>query len=329
MPSAPYRMISPMPLLDPERGVVIKTPRKPEPGYWAGCPGIWHDPGSGQYLMTYRERRPRGTEPDRGWRCAVAVSTDGVAFEDVWEVRKDQLNSASMERFSLIRGPGGSYQLYLSYVDPADSRWRIDVLEAASPGGFDIATATPVLTAASTGSEGVKDPYVLRTGPVTYLFASLALARPMTGAQRERAHGSGDIYNTGLTTHPTGLATSLNGTDFTWHGPVLGTGAPGSWDQYQARISCLLPAGPVYLALYDGSAGADENYEERCGLAVSADLRSWDRLTPGGPWLTSSQGTGSVRYADVLAVGGQWHVYYEMARADGAHELRLLRVPVQ
>lgn len=323
-----YRMTCPMPLLDPERGVVVKTPEKPEPGYWAGCPGISYDPGSRQYLLTYRERRPRGVAPERGWRCAIAASSDGLHFEDLWEVRKDQLGTSSMERFSLVRGPAGKYQLYISYVDPADSRWRIDVLEADSPGGFDIGQAAPVLTAASTGSEGVKDPYVLRAGPVTYLFASLARARPMTPEERERAHGSADIYNTGITTHPTGLATSLDGAA-TWHGPVLDVGGPGSWDGYQARINCLIAAGPQYIALYDGSAGAHENYEERCGIATSADLRHWERLTTAGPWLSSTRGTGSVRYLDALTVDSQWHVYYEMARADGAHELRVLRAPVR
>jgi hypothetical protein len=321
-------MICPMPLLDPEQGVVVKTPERPEPGYWVGCPGMSYDPGSGQYLMTYRERRPREVAPERGWRCAIAASSDGLHFEDVWEVRKDQLSTSSMERFSLVRGPAGKYQLYVSYVDPADGRWRIDVLEAESPEGFDIGKAAPVLTAASTGSEGVKDPYVLRVGPVTYLFASLALARPMSADERERAHSTGDIYNTGLTTHPTGMATSLDGAAFTWHGPVLGVGGPDSWDRYQARINCLLPAGPLYVALYDGSAGAHENYEERCGVATSADLRHWERLSTDGPWLSGPRGTGSVRYLDVLAVDGQWHAYYEMARADGAHELRMLRVPM-
>jgi hypothetical protein len=321
-------MICPMPLLDPEQGIVVKTPERPEPGYWVGCPGVSYDPGSRQYLMTYRERRPREVTPERGWRCAIASSSDGLHFEDLWEVRKDQLGTASMERFSLVRGPAGKYQLYISYVDPADSRWRIDVLEAESPEGFDIGKAIPVLTAASTGSEGVKDPYVLRVGPVTYLFASLALARPMTAEERTRAHATEDIYNTGLTTHPTGLATSLNGAAFTWHGPVLGVGGPGSWDNYQTRINCLIPAGPMYMALYDGSAGAHENYEERCGIATSTDLRHWERLTTDAPWLASRRGTGSVRYLDVLAVDGQWHVYYEMARADGAHELRVLSVPM-
>lgn len=71
-----------------------------------------------------------------------------------------------------------------------------------------------------------------------------------------------------------------------------------------------------------------ENYEERCGLAASADLRHWERLTADAPWITGPYGNGSVRYTDAVAVEGQWWIYYEMARPDGAHELRMQRVPV-
>ncbi len=201
------------------------------------------------------------------------------------------------------------------------------MLEAADLGGFRIRATRPVLTAASTGTEGVKDPYLLRIGPVTYLFASFAVARPFTSGERERAHGSADIYNTGVTTHPTGLATSLDGAAFSWHGAVLGAGDRDAWDRYQARLTCVLPLGPGYLGCYDGSGSAAENYEERCGLAVSPDLWHWQRLTPVRPWIAGPCG-GSVRYVDVLAVDGQWWIFYEMARPDGAHELRLQRLPI-
>lgn len=320
-----HRMYSPLSAFDPLQGVVIKEPERAEAGYWAGSPAVLHEPDRQQFLMTYRQRHPRGVEPERGWRCALARSTDGVHFEDVWEVHKKELNTSSMERFSVIPAPGGGYRLYLSYVDPADNRWRIDVLEAGTPDGFDIRTARPVLTAASTGTEGVKDPYVLRVGPVTHLFASYAEARAFSADERRAAHGTADIYNVGLTTHPTGLATSLDGTDFTWHGCVLRVGE--GWDRYQARLNCVLPTGAGYVGFYDGSASAEENYEERCGVAFSADLRHWERLTADRPWITGPHGTGSVRYVDAVPVGEEWWIYYETTRADASHELRLAKVP--
>jgi beta-xylosidase len=81
------------------------------------------------------------------------------------------------------------------------------------------------------------------------------------------------------------------------------------------------------VGFYDGSASHAENYEERCGIAVSSDLFSWRRISTEKPWLVSQHGSGSVRYADAMIHEGEWWIYYEMTRPDGAHELRLARVP--
>lgn len=325
MPAAQDRSIRPIDPFDPAAGVVVREPEQPGPGYWAGAPAVLYEPRKQRFLMTYRERRPRGDSPERGWRCALAESTDGVSFTDLWEVRATELQTPSMERFCLVPEPGGGYRLYISYVDPSDNRWRIDVLEAADPAGFDAATARPVLTAERTGTEGVKDPCVLRTGPVTYLFASFAAAQPFGPEERDRAHGTADIYTTGLTTHPTGVAVSLDGNGFSWRGTVVEVG--GGWDRYQARLNCVVPVGPGYLGFYDGSASAKENYEERCGLAISSDLRQWERLTRDHPWISGPHATGSARYFDAVAVGDEWWIYYEVTRPDGAHDLRLFRQP--
>jgi hypothetical protein len=59
------------------------------------------------------------------------------------------------------------------------------------------------------------------------------------------------------------------------------------------------------------------------GVGVSADLFTW-RLSGERPWVTSPHRGGSVRYLDALVVGGRWWLYYEMTRADGAHELRVI-----
>jgi len=47
------------------------------------------------------------------------------------------------------------------------------------------------------------------------------------------------------------------------------------------------------------------------------------------PWLLSPHASGSLRYPDVLERDGEWWIYYEYARADGSHELRLNRVPAR
>jgi len=307
--------------LDLADSTVIFTPDVAEPGYWVGCASVLFESDKNRFVLTYRRRRPRGhSDGDRGYRCAVAVSTDGVAFTDVWSVNKSELSAPSMERFSLINSQGG-YQLYISYVDPADNRWRIDLMEAADIDQFKIGSRIPVLTAATTDTEGVKDPYVLRRGPVTYLLASYAAKMSDPKAARA-AHATADIYNVGATTHPTGIATSVDGRTFNWHGEVFAVGA--GWDRYQTRVNSVVPLGDVgFLGFYDGSGSHEENFEERTGLAVSPDLFTWHRLTPDAPWLQTTNGIGSVRYVDAHLIDGQWWIYFEMTRPDGAHELRL------
>lgn len=323
--STSHRVFGELSRFDPERSTVIMQPESPGSGTWTGCPGVLYEPHRRRFLMTYRQRRPRGNPAtERGWRCAVAASEDGIQFKDVWAVEKSELGTSSMERFCLLPGMEGGYQLYLSYVDPVDNRWRIDLAEAETPEAFDVRRRKPVLTAASTGTEGVKDPYAMRVGPAVYLFASFASAQTLDPRQLAQAHASADIYNTGTTTHPTGLATGLDGRSFEWQGAVLGVGT--GWDRYQARLNSMTPLpGGAWIGFYDGSAGADENYEERCGLAISHDLRRWHRLSAGAPWMASPHGTGSLRYLDAVPVGDELWLYYECARADGAHDLRLCR----
>jgi len=305
---------------NPADSVTIREPERPEPGYWVGGPSVLVD-GDLTWL-TYRERRPRGAPAERGWRCAVAVSPDGVRFEDVWEVHKDELESASMERFDLTR-TGDGYALFLSYVDPADGRWRIDSVTASRPEDLDVATRRPVLTADSTATEGAKDPMVVEIDRAAHLYASYAATGPAIDAA---AHATADIYNTGATTHPTGLAID-EGHGFIWHGQVLGVGARGSWDGYQARLGSVVPVAGGFVGFYDGSASHYENYEERLGVATSSGGRSWRRVSTDGPWLTGPGPSGSIRYLDAVVRDGAWWLYYEVTRPDGAHELRLSRVP--
>lgn len=311
---------------DPEQGKTVLHPDTSGAGTWVGSPGVLYEPHLKRFLLTYRRRRPRGdAATERGWRCAVAVSDDGLHFRDVWVVEKRELRTPSMERFCILPDPAVGYLLYISYVDPADQRWRVDVLRAVNPDEFDIRTAAPVLTAESTGTEGVKDPYALRIGPAVYLFVSYAAAVRLDASQRRAAHASADIFNTGVTTHPTGLALSIDGRSFDWQGEVFGVGS--GWDSYQTRLNSIARIDGAWIGLYDGAASAAENYEEHCGLAISHDLTHWTRLTTRAPWVTSPHGSTSLRYVDAVPMGDELWLYYEYARADGAHELRMSKLP--
>jgi hypothetical protein len=304
---------------DPEAAEVILEPEQNGSGYWVGAPTVLRDGPS--VLLCYRRRRPRGVGADRGYRTAIARSDDGRTFRDVAVLEKGALGTTSIERTALLHDPSADGWLWLvSYVDPADGRWRIDGLRAPRLEDLPRAPRTPVLTAADVGGEGVKDPVVVRSpdGTVFLLLSCVEDARP--GAAPAELHATHDAYNTGLVRCFTGLASSRDGRNWTWHGRCLEPGT--GWDRYQARLGTALPVGPIWVGLYDGSASVDENYEERLGVAVSPDLRSWRSLTPDAPAAVSRSRTGSVRYADILPFGGSLWVYFECSRPDGSHDLR-------
>ena len=133
-------------------------------------------------------------------------------------------------------------------------------------------------------------------------------------------YGSGDALSTGLVRSETGLATSADGRVWIWEGVVLAP-SPDGWDRFTARLTTAVRDGNGWAGLYDGSASLAENYEERCGLARSRDLRAWERVSTDGPSIGTRRGAGGVRYVDVTEAGD---VFYEYTRPDGAHELRHL-----
>ncbi len=57
---------------------------------------------------------------------------------------------------------------------------------------------------------------------------------------------------------------------------------------------------------------------------MSFDLTSWLRLTPDGPLYRSPHASGSMRYTDVVTTGPRPLLYYEYARPDGSHDLRVI-----
>ena len=309
-------------LLDYGASVVVREPLGAGDGWWAGAPGAFYDPADDAFYLTYRYRRPRGVEPDRGCETRLARSEDGVEFEDVCVLTKDRFASTSIERCAVARAADGGWLWYVSYVDGADGRWRIDLLEASRPDGFDPSTRTALFTAVPLGLEGVKDPWVVRVGAVWYRLISSATA-PVREAGAGEMHGTSDVYNTGLIKSASALATSLDGRTWHWQGSVMVPSREGAWDSYATRLGCLVPHPGGWLGLYDGSASVAGNYEERTGVALSGDLLAWRSLSPDGPALVSPHGSGSLRYADTVADDVERFFYFEAARPDGSHELRV------
>ncbi|MFB5662535.1 hypothetical protein [Alteribacillus sp. HJP-4] len=311
-------------IFDPEKGKQVIGPPGTGEGYWAGAPTILFDEKEAAFYLYYRLRQPRGHgEDERGFEVRIAKSSDGKHFEDVWSLHKKELHSSSIERSSLLKVHDHLYRLYISYVDPADSRWRIDMIEAEKPDSFHAAERKKVLTANDVpNAEGVKDPYLLKVNGGYIMY--FVYAKAFHGSSKEEMHQTGDVHNTGKAVAMTGLAVSEDGIHFMWENTVLPVGV-NNWDQYQSRLTTILENDGMYTAIWDGSAGVEQNYEEKAALAVTFDLKTFAKVSTDGPALETAGGR-AVRYIDAIVHKGRIWYYYEYTREDGSHELRLCKV---
>lgn len=316
------RHLSLPPLFNPQKGTTILEPPGKGLGYWVGAPSVIFDEKVSRFYLYYRVRKPR---PVRGADCYIAESKDGIKFSPIWRAKKEDFNSSSIEKSSLTKTIDDKYRLYISFVDPLDNRWRIDMMEASHPEEFKTDKREEILTASSIQCEGVKDPYVLIVGGKYYMIVSYAPTPKKVNEELEKKmHITGDVYNTGITKSYTGLALSNDGINFKWWGDIL---SPGKlWDAYTSRISCILYLPPVFITFYDGSSTVKENYEEKTGLAISFDLIHYDKVTEEKSLLSSPHASGSLRYMDSIIVNNEIYYYYEYARENGSHELRMNKV---
>lgn len=278
---------------------VVLAPDDPRPGAWAGGPSAQLVDGT--WWLAYRLRRPVGA--GRGFANVIARSDDGVRFTPVVQLGKDDFGAESLERPALVHTPEGRWRVYVSCATPGTKHWRVDLLEA--PTVQDLATATPRTVLPGSDAEAVKDPVIRHVGRQWHLWASV--------------HPLDDPAATDRMT--TEHATSPDGVAWTWQGTAL-AGRAGSWDARGVRFATVVLDAAGAWALYDGRATAEENWEERTGLAVS-DGNGAFRAAADGPLLQSPHRPSGLRYADVVALpegGARW--FYEATRADGAHELR-------
>jgi hypothetical protein len=286
-------------LPEPGRSVVAVPPPASGPGYWAGAPSAAFV--NGQVYLAYRLRRPLGR--GRGYAVAVARSDDGENFETILTLRNDEFGTPSLERPAFVRTPDGTWRLYVSCATKGTKHWRVEMMEAGDPAEFDSQDSRVVLP--GDAKTGVKDPVIRYRDSIWQLWAS--------------CHPLADPGETDQMV--TDYATSRNGIDWTWHGTAL-SGRPGFWDARGTRVTSVCFLADKIIASYDGRATAAENYEELTGVATGAEPTA---LVPRGstPLAVSPFGSAGLRYLDILTLpDGRHRLYYEMTRADGAHELR-------
>ncbi len=124
----------PPPPIDPTTASLVRTPPGQGSGYWAGGHKVSHDPITGNFVLDCRQRQPLELERERGGECAVAVSRNGIHFDDAWLAAKAELDATSIEVGHCLRF-GEEWRLYVSYERHGE--WRIDLIRGADPSALD------------------------------------------------------------------------------------------------------------------------------------------------------------------------------------------------
>ena len=296
---------------DPGEATVVRTPPGVGYGYWVGGHKVSFDEASGTFALFYRERTP--LEAGRGGVCRVALSGDGVTFDDVWTATKDELNSTSIEVGHCLRHDEREWRLYVSYELKGSGIWRVDVLRGPTPESLDTQGRRTVLSPRQFGLPWLKDPVVYRRHDGGYRMYVAGPARTGPTLDGDRIIAS--------SVEATLLADSDDGHYFPEIEYVLEPPNTDAWNGRRARINSVFPWDGEYLATYDGGRTDYDNYEEWASLATSPDGVSFTAIEADGPWLRSPY--GAVRYVFAQPAGEKLFVYFEYTREDLSHDLRV------
>ena len=288
---------------------VILEPDENTPEWWAGAPSVARG-DDGTFYLAARMREGNSPRGLRGYEVRLLKNADGVQFEPLLSIRREDVPIPGFERPALLRDAvTGRFKLYLCGPWQGGPWCIMKLDDVDDPADFEPPSCKPVLTGGNAGQPGVgayKDPFVVWTAGQYHML--------VIGCDRvERTYhfvsDDGEQWSRAN------------------EGPALDV---GGWHDFYTRPACLVPMGAGWLFVYEGShlSWHDPSYNIATGLAYTLDLVNFTDLTPSAPLLKSTtQGDYHTwRYSHWMRVGDELWAYAEVARPNNTNEIRLFRL---
>lgn len=116
---------------------VVLEPDHNEPEWWAGAPSVVRA-NDGSFYLAARMREGMSPPGFRGYEIRILHSPDGVHFEPIHRIRREDAGLRGFERPALVIDPHtGAFKLYA--CTPGEQGWcilRFD--DAKNPAAFDL-----------------------------------------------------------------------------------------------------------------------------------------------------------------------------------------------
>lgn len=300
---------------------VVAVPDRDEAEWWVGGPSLARD-DDGNFWMAARMRTAEAALGQRGYEIRIFRSADGVKFEHVHSLKREDVPLPGFERPALRRDPdSGKFKLYACgrLLEP----WCIFKFDDVdSPDQFVALTAKAVIEPAP---QKRLDPNKTvgayeRPAPVPMGYKDAVI---------NHIGGKWHCYVIGITRdiERTYHFVSNDGAEWQSVGSLSQSVMPlAGWHDWAIRPASILPLGVGYLYVYEGSDTRwnDPVYNIATGLGFTFDLDHVIDLTPDVPLLRSpTPGRLSAwRYSEWMWVEDELWVYAEVEQPNGTHEIR-------
>ena len=303
----------------------VVEPDRDEAEWWVGAPSVVRD-DEGTFWLAARMRMADAPLGQRGYEIRIFRSDDGICFERVHSLLREDVPLPGFERPALLRDANTRHFKLYACGRLTDGWCIFKFDDTDRPDRFDAATARAVIEPLPRESRSASETIgrYERPAPVPEGYKDPVIIH---------ANGQYHAYVIGVMrdTERTYHFVSVDGDDWQAVGgysrPMLNL---EGWHNFAVRPASVLPLGVGYLFIYEGSdiRWPDPVYNIATGLGFTFDLDHVQNLTPDRPLLTSPT-PGRLhtwRYSHWLWVDDQLWVYAEVEKSNGAHEIRLFRL---